>query len=138
MASLAKISIIGNVGRDAELRMTPRGTAVCEFSVAVGHGKRGEPDEHTDWYRVSCWGRQAEIAQQYVRKGTSIFVDGRFTPRTYTDKTGAVRTSYDISADNFTLLGGRREASEASDDGTVVRPLDASSSAAADDGDLPF
>ncbi len=70
MASISMIQIIGNVGRDAELRMTPNGRAVCEFSVAVnrvqgsGEGRK----EETDWFRVSCWGKQAEIAQQYVRK----------------------------------------------------------------------
>ena len=109
MASMAKIMIIGNVGRDAELRMTPNGRAVCEFSVAVNRvsGGGGERKEETDWYRVSCWGKQAEIAQQYVRKGTSIFVEGRFQPRSYTDKTGAARTSNDINADNFVLLSSR-------------------------------
>ena len=114
MASMSMIQIIGNVGRDAELRMTPNGRAVCEFSVAVnrvqgsGEGRK----EETDWFRVSCWGKQAEIAQQYVRKGTAIFVMGRFTPRTYVDKAGANRVSYDISADNFQMLGGRPAAGD--------------------------
>jgi len=109
MASMSKIMIIGNVGRDAELRMTPNGRAVCEFSVAVNRvmGSGESRKEETDWYRVSCWGRQAETAQQYVRKGTQIFVLGRFQPRTYVDKSGANRVSYDISADDFQLLSGR-------------------------------
>jgi len=111
MASMSKIMIIGNVGKDAELRMTPNGKAVCDFSVAVNRvmgGGSGERREETDWYRVSCWGRQAEIAQQYVRKGTSIFVEGTFQPRTYQAKDGTTKTSNDIQFANFTLLGSRQ------------------------------
>ena len=109
MASMSKIMIIGNVGRDAELRMTPNGRAVCDFSVAVNRvqGSGESRKEETDWYRVSVWGKQGEIAQQYVRKGTSIFVEGRFQPRKYTDKAGAIQTSFDVSCDNFVLLSGR-------------------------------
>lgn len=111
MASMSKIQIIGNVGRDPELRMTPDGKAVCEFSVAVNRvsNRGGERKEETDWYRISCWGRQAETAQQVVQKGQQIFVDGRFTPRTYTAKDGQERTSLDISCNDFQLLGSRRD-----------------------------
>ncbi len=112
MASMAEIIIIGNVGKDAEMRMTPNGKQVTDFSVAVNKGKQGDPEAHTDWYRVSCWGRQAEIAQQYVKKGTSICVRGEFSPRSYTAKDGTARTSYDIQFANFTLLGSRPSASE--------------------------
>ena len=108
---MSKIQIIGNVGRDAELRMTPGGHAVCEFPVAVNRKAQGK--EETDWYRVSCWGKQAEIAQQYVRKGTIAFVSGRFSPRTYVDKSGANRVSYDIAADDFQMLGGKSADPEA-------------------------
>lgn len=136
MASMSKIMIIGNVGRDAELRMTPNGKAVCEFSVAVNRvmgGGSGERKEETDWYRVSCWARQAEIAQQYVRKGTSIFVEGRFQPRTYVDKTGANRTSYDINADNFVLLSSR-QAGEGGLGATAPAPAEPSF----DPDEIPF
>ncbi len=108
MASMSKIMIIGNVGKDAEMRMTPNGKAVCDFSVAVNRRGGQGGQEVTDWYRVSCWGRQAEIAQQYVRKGTSIFVEGQFEPRAYTDKSGANRVSNDIQFASFTLLGSRQ------------------------------
>src|SRR5258708_18550528 len=99
MASMAKIQIIGSVGRDHEMKMTPTGKAVCEFSVAVNRvsNSGGQRSEQTDWYRVSCWGRQAETAQQYIQKGMQVYVDGRFTARTYTNKANVQQTSPEIS-----------------------------------------
>ena len=109
MASMAKIQIIGNVGRDPEMRMTPDGKPVCDFSVAVNRVSKsgGERSEQTDWYRVSCWGRQAETAQQYVTKGMQIFVEGRFSPRTYTNKDNVEKTSLDITCNDFQMLSRR-------------------------------
>ena len=111
MASMAKIQIIGNVGRDPEMKMTPNGKAVCDFSVAVNRvsNSGGERSEQTDWYRVSCWGKQAETAQQVVQKGQQIFVDGRFSPRTYTNKDNVEKTSLDVSCNEFQLLGRRSD-----------------------------
>jgi single-strand DNA-binding protein len=111
MASVSKIVIIGNVGRDPELRMTPNGRPVCEFSVAVNRvtGKAEERQEQTDWYRVSCWSTLAERAQQIVQKGRLVYVEGRFTPRSYTDREGKERFSFDISANDFQMLDPRRD-----------------------------
>lgn len=114
MASLSKIFIIGNVGKDPELRMTSTGRPVCEFSVAVnrvtGGGQGGgERQEQTDWYRVSCWGKQAETAQQIVSKGRLVFVEGRFAAREWTGKDDQKRISLEISADNFQMLDSRRD-----------------------------
>ena len=111
MASMAKIQIIGNVGRDPEMRMTPQGRPVCDFSVAVNRVSTsgGERSEQTDWYRVSCWGKQAETAQQIIQKGQQIFVDGRFSPRTYMNKENLEKTSLDINCNDFQLLGRRGE-----------------------------
>lgn len=110
MASVSKIVIIGNVGRDPELRMTPNGRPVCEFSVAVNRvtGKAEDRQEQTDWYRVSCWST-AERAQQWVQKGRLVYIEGRFTPRTYTDREGKERLSLDISASDFQMLDARRD-----------------------------
>lgn len=108
--------IIGNVGRDPELKMTANGKPVCEFSVAVnrvfGGGQGGERQEQTDWYRVSCWGRQAETAQQIVSKGRLVFVEGRFSPREWQGNDGQKRLSLEISADNFQMLDSRRDRAE--------------------------
>jgi single-strand DNA-binding protein len=111
MASMAKISIIGNVGRDPEMRMTPQGRPVCDFSVAVNRvsNSGGERSEQTDWYRVSCWGKQAETAQQIIQKGQQIYVDGRFSPRTYMNKDNVEKMSLDISCNDFQLLGRRSD-----------------------------
>lgn len=113
MASMSKIFIIGNVGRDPELKMTSTGRPVCEFSVAVnrvtGGGQGGDRQEQTDWYRVSCWGRQAETAQQLITKGRLVFVEGRFSPREWTGKDNEKRISLEISADNFQMLDSRRD-----------------------------
>jgi single-strand DNA-binding protein len=109
MASFSKIIIVGNVGRDPELRMTPNGKPVCEFSVAVNRvtNSGGERQEQTDWYRVSCWSNLAERAQQMITKGRLVLVEGRFTPRTYVDREGKERLSLDISANDFQMLDPR-------------------------------
>ena len=102
MAGWAQTIIIGNVGRDPELRYTQNGVAVCDFSVAVtirfGRDEAGQPRERTTWYRVTCWRQQAEIAAQYVQKGTQIMVVGSVEANAYLD------------ADNFQMLGSRRDA----------------------------
>lgn len=113
MASVAKIILIGNVGRDPELKMTPTGRAVCEFSIAVnrvsGRSDSGERMEQTDWYRISCWAGLAERAQQMITKGRLVYVEGRFTPRVWTDKEGKERTSLEVSASDFQMLDPRRD-----------------------------
>jgi len=125
VASVSKIVIIGNVGRDPELRMTPNGRPVCEFSVAVNRvsGKAEDRQEQTDWYRISCWSTLAERAQQMITKGRLVYVEGRFTPRTYTDREGKERLSLDISASDFQMLDPRRdrEGGMAPDNATPAR-----------------
>ena len=111
MASVSKIIIVGNVGREPELKMTPNGRPVCEFSVAVNRvtGRGDDRQEQTDWYRVSCWSGLAERAQQLVQKGRLVYVEGRFQARTYTDREGKERFSLEISANDFQLLDSRRD-----------------------------
>jgi single-strand DNA-binding protein len=113
MASVSKIILVGNVGREPELKMTPTGRAVCEFSIAVnritGRSDSGERTEQTDWYRISCWAGLAERAQQMISKGRLVYVEGRFTPRTYVDREGKDRISLDVSASDFQMLDARRD-----------------------------
>jgi single-strand DNA-binding protein len=113
--ALSKIQIIGNLGRDPELRYTPSGRPVATFSVAVNQSSKnqqtGEWVEATDWFRVSVWGDRAERAAENLRKGTRVFVDGRFRTREYETNDGRKGLSLDVSAD--TVLGlDKREAAE--------------------------
>ena len=105
--ALCKIQIIGNLGRDPELRYTPNGRPVTTFSVAVNQATRnqqtGEWNEATDWFRISVWGDRAERAAEQLRKGSRVFVDGRFRTREYETNDGRKGLSLDVSAD--TVLG---------------------------------
>src|SRR5438093_7201172 len=111
MASLNKIMIIGNVGRDPELRMTANGKPVTEFSVAVNRifndGTSGERREETEWFRVVCWQRLAETAQQLIQKGRLVFVEGRLQTRPWTDREGKERLSVKSIANAFAVLASR-------------------------------
>ncbi len=109
--AFAKAMIIGNLGRDPEMRYTPNGKAVTEFSVAVGHsrpdGSGGWIDEGTDWYRVTVWGDRAERTAEQFRKGNKVFVEGRFRSREYDAKDGTKRTALEITADSVISLDAR-------------------------------
>jgi len=109
--AFSKIMIIGNLGRDPELRYTPNGKAVTQFSVAVSHsrpdGQGGWIDDGTDWYRVSVFGDRADRAAEQLRKGNKVFVEGRFKSREFEGKDGEKRTSLDITADNVISLERR-------------------------------
>jgi single-strand DNA-binding protein len=113
--ALSKIQIIGNLGRDPELRYTPSGRPVASFTVAVNQSTKnqqsGEWIESTDWFRVSIWGERGERAAENLRKGSRVFVDGRFRTREYEANDGQKRMSLDITAE--TVLGlDKREAAE--------------------------
>jgi single-strand DNA-binding protein len=107
--AFSKVMFIGNLGRDPEMRYTPNGKAVTEFSVAVTHRGRdpqtGEwADLGTDWFRVSIWGDRAERAAEEFRKGMRVLVEGRFRTREYEAKDGQKRISLDVSADNVIAM----------------------------------
>ncbi len=111
------IIIVGNVGRDPEMRYTPSGNAVTSFSVATSRNypSQGQTVKETIWFRVSCWGRQAEIANTYVKKGQKVLVEGRLVadqngnPRIYTRSDGTPASSFEISATNLKMLSSRSE-----------------------------
>jgi single-strand DNA-binding protein len=107
--AFSKVMFIGNLGRDPEMRYTPNGKAVTEFSVAVTHRGRdpqsGEwADLGTDWFRVSVWGDRAERAAEEFRKGMRVLVEGRFRTREYEAKDGQKRISLDVTADNVIAM----------------------------------
>lgn len=109
--AFSKIMIIGNLGRDPEMRYTPNGKPVTQFSVAVSHsrpdGQGGWIDDGTDWYRVSVFGDRAERAAEQLRKGNKVFVEGRFKTREFEGKDGEKRTSLDVISDNVISLERR-------------------------------
>lgn len=111
MSSFNKITIVGYLGRDPELRYTPSGTPVCDFSIATTErkGKRDGEDgeEITTWFRVNMWGRQAELANQYLQKGRLVYVEGRLSQREYTDRDGNKRTSLDVHGSDMRFIGSR-------------------------------
>lgn len=109
--AFCKITLIGNLGRDPEMRYTPQGRPVTDMSVAVGHskpdGQGGWTDEGTDWFRVTVWGDRAERAAETLRKGNKVFVSGRFKTRPYQTKQGEDRVSMEVTADDVISLGER-------------------------------
>ncbi|MBS1154214.1 MAG: single-stranded DNA-binding protein [Proteobacteria bacterium] len=111
MASLNKVLLIGNLGRDPENRFMPSGGAVCNFSIATTDrftDKSGQKQERTEWHNIVMYGKLAEIASQYLKKGSAVYVEGRLQTRKWQDKnTGADRYTTEIIADQMQMLGGR-------------------------------
>jgi len=108
MGSVNKVILVGNLGRDAELRYTPGGTAVSKFSVATTetwNDKSGQRQERTEWHNIDLWGKQAETLTEYLVKGKQVYVEGRLQTDEYTDKDGVKRKSTRVRSDRVVLLG---------------------------------
>ena len=124
MASVNKVIIIGNLGRDPEVRYTPSGSAVCNVSVATTRNwknkESGDKQEETEWHRVVFYDRLAEIAGEYVKKGRPLYVEGRLKTRKWQDKEGRDTYTTEIIAEQMQLLGGR-EGMGGGDDGGSSR-----------------
>jgi single-strand DNA-binding protein len=139
------IIIAGNLGRDPEMRYTPAGQAVTSFSVATNRqytNNSGETIKETVWFRVSAWGKTAEICNQYLKKGSKVLVEGRLTadpatggPRTWTSQDGSTRASFEVNAQTVRFLSSRNEASEPGMGGGMGGDDVASMG---DEGDIPF
>ncbi len=137
--SVNKVILIGNLGKDAELRYTAGGAAISNMNVATTetwNDKQGQRQEKTEWHRVVLWGKQAESLQEYLTKGKQVYVEGKLQTRQWDDKDGNKRYTTEIKADRVTLLGGgggggsRREREEP--DNTPV------GAATEDDTEVPF
>ena len=112
MASVNKVILIGNLGRDPETRYTTGGDAVTNLNIATTDtwkDKNGEKQEKTEWHRVVLFGRQAEIAGEYLKKGRSVYIEGRLQTRKYTDKDGVEKYATEVVGDRMQLIGGARE-----------------------------
>jgi single-strand DNA-binding protein len=114
MASVNKVILLGNLGRDPETRYTTGGDAVTNLNIATSEtwkDKSGEKQERTEWHRVVLFGRQAEVAGEFLKKGRSVYIEGRLQTRKYTDKDGVEKYSTEIVADRMQLLGSGRDSS---------------------------
>jgi single-strand DNA-binding protein len=115
--SFNKIILVGNLGRDPELRYTPDGTPVCSFSLATNEKRRdratGENNDVTTWFRVTLWRRQAEVAQQYLTRGKPVYIEGRLRVEEYTDRDGKTRHSLEVTATDMQFIGSARGGDEA-------------------------
>ena len=116
MASVNKVILIGNLGADVETRYLPSGDAVANIRLATTDRYKdkasGEMKELTEWHRVSFFGRLAEIATEYLKKGSSVYIEGKIRTRKWTDQAGVEKYSTDIVADQMQMLGGRAEGSQ--------------------------
>jgi single-strand DNA-binding protein len=110
--SFNKIIIVGNLGRDPELRYTPQGTPVCSFSLATNEKRKdrttGENQDLTTWFRVTLWGRQAETASQYLTRGKPVYIEGRLRVEEWTDRDGKPRHTLEVHATDMQFIGGGR------------------------------
>jgi single-strand DNA-binding protein len=140
--SFNKIILVGNLGRDPELRYTPQGTPVCSFTVATNEKRKdrtGEMQDFTTWFRVTLWGRQAETASQYLTKGRPVYVEGRLRVEEWTDRENKSRYTLEVHATDMQFIGGGRSedagASHPSPQKTTDRaPVEPDLS----DDDIPF
>lgn len=119
MASVNKVIIVGNLGKDPETRYAPSGDAICNITVATTETwkdrQSGEKKESTEWHRIVFFGKLAEIANQYLRKGSQVYVEGRLQTRKWQDKDGQDRYTTEIRGDEMKMLGGRSEGAAAPD-----------------------
>lgn len=113
--SVNRVTLLGNLGKDPEVKYTPSGTAIATLNIATNYRTKdktsGEWQDHTEWHRVVCWERLAEIAGEYLKKGRSVYIEGRLQTRSWDDKeSGQKKFMTEIIANDLVLLGGGREA----------------------------
>lgn len=139
--SFNRIIIVGNLGKDPELRYTPQGTPVCSFSMATNEnrkGKDGERESITTWFKVTLWGRQAETASQYLSKGRSAYIEGRLRVEEWTDRDGKTRTTLEVHGLDMQFIDKGKDDGDA---GKQASPPQQRNKLVADDVDddgIPF
>lgn len=143
MANLNKVLLLGNVTRDPEIRYTPKGSAVCDLGVAVNRAyttDSGEKREEVTFVDVTLWGRTAEVASEYLKKGRPVFVEGRLQMDTWDDKqTGQKRTRLRVVAENMQLLGGRPQGGgDTAESRQPSAPPKKSAASEPDEDEIPF
>ena len=145
--SLNKAILIGRLGRDPEVRYMPNGEAVCNFSIATDESwkdKNGQRQTRTEWHAITLYRKLAEIAAQYLKKGSQVYIEGRIQSRKYTGKDGIERTAYEIIGSEMKMLGGGNDSGQQNAQHTPPAPSRRQDSAAhaqpVDDiaDDVPF
>jgi single-strand DNA-binding protein len=137
MGSVNKVILIGNLGRDPELRFTREGQGVANFTIATNdrwRDKEGNWQERPEWHRIVVWGKQAENCAQYLQKGRSVYIEGRLQTRDWEDRDGNKRQTTEVVAQTVQFLGGRGEAAPRSS----AAPAPESSAASSEGDDIPF
>ncbi len=142
MAGINKVILIGNLGKDPELRYTPSGTAVASFSLATSEkwkDRDGNMQDKTEWHNIVVWGRQAEIAKEYLSKGRQVYIEGRIQTRSWDDKDGNKRYTTEIIAQRLNFLGSRGDQGGGGASSPDVPPeAPPPGDLGAEDDDLPF
>jgi single-strand DNA-binding protein len=136
MSSLNKILLIGNLGKDPEVRYTTDGSPVATFSLATSENwtdKSGGRQEHTEWHTIVAWNKLADLAKRYLSKGRQVYIEGRIRSRDWTDKDGNKRRTTEVIASQMVLLGSRPQNAEAG-----MPPMDTASRAPAEQSDQGF
>lgn len=141
MASVNKVILVGNLGKDPDTRFLPDGKAVCNFSIATTEAWKvkdtGEKKEATEWHRVSTFGRLAEICGEYLKKGSQVYIEGKLRTRKWQDKDGQDRYTTEIVADQMVMLGGK--SAGAGDAPSKPKPHSAAADGFPEDSDsIPF
>jgi single-strand DNA-binding protein len=142
--SFNKITIVGNLGRDPELRYTAQGTPVCSFSIATNERRKdrtGEMQDHTTWFRVTLWNRMAETASQYLQKGKQVYIEGRLRVEEYIDRDGKPRHSLEVFGTDMQFIGSRNDDApyeRAASAGASSTSSPADSQPDLSDEDIPF
>jgi len=144
MASVNKAIILGNIGKDPEVKYTASGEAICNITVATSESWKdkatGEKKELTEWHRISFFGKLAEICGQYLKKGSQVYVEGSIRTRKWTDKDGHERYTTEIKGDQMTMLGGKQSNDSAPAERSAPAPAKAAPNPQFDDlgDDIPF
>ena len=141
---LNKVFLIGRLTRDPELRFMPNGEAVCNFGLATSEkwkNKNGEPTEKTEFHNITIYRRLAEIAGQYLKKGSQVYLEGKIQSRKYTDKNGVERTAYEIICHEMKMLGGNEahmQPAPPANQEPPAPPAAQNAAPATDDSEIPF
>lgn len=141
MSGVNKVILVGNLGRDPEVRYTQTGSAVANFTLATNERWKdatGETKEKTEWHRIVVWGKQAEIANEYLRKGRQVYVEGSLQTREWTDRDGNKRQTTEVRAQRFQMLGGRGDGASMPDGDTVSVSEGGGDSGGFAEDDIPF